>query len=54
MIEPGGKGVAEGVLDVDNVKGTRVALPVCHQTNTSQVVTSSYHADISCSHKNVK
>jgi len=47
IVQPGGKGVAEGILDVDNVEGTRVTLPVCHETNTSQVVTSSYHAEIS-------
>lgn len=38
--------MAEGVLDVDNVKGPRMALTVDDGTNSSQVTTTSDHAEV--------
>lgn len=41
----GGKGVVNGVLDVDNVEASVVALTVGDDTNTAHVTTTSDHGD---------
>lgn len=42
----GGKGVVNGVLDVDNVEATVVTLTVGDDTNTAHVTTTSDHGDV--------
>lgn len=41
----GGKGVVNGVLDVDNVEASVVTLTVGDDTNTAHVTTTSDHGD---------
>ena len=45
---PGGKAVSLSVLDVDNVEGSRMPLPVGDGTHTPQVTTTSDHAQVTC------
>jgi len=47
LFVPCGKCMALAVLDVDDFKRPRVALSVCHNADTTQVMTSSHHANIS-------
>ena len=35
-----------GVLDVDNVKGSRMTLPVHNGSNTASIAASSHHAEV--------
>lgn len=43
---PSGKYVVIGVLNMDNVKGSWMPFPVNHCTNTSQIPSSSDHAEV--------
>jgi len=46
IVEPSGKDMALGVLDVHNVEGSRVLLPGDHGSNTTGVSSSSDHAKV--------
>lgn len=43
---PGGEGVVNGILDVDNVETTIVTLTVGDDTNTTHVTTTSDHGQV--------
>lgn len=43
---PSGKYVVIGILNMDNVKGSRMPFPVNHCTHTSQIPSSSNHAQV--------
>lgn len=45
VVLAGGEGVVNGVLDVDNVETTVVALTVGDDTNTTHVATTGDHGD---------
>jgi len=45
---PRSKLVSKAVLNVDDVKSAVMTLAVCHETNTTQVVTASYHTHVTC------
>jgi len=46
IAQTGGHGVVRGILDVDDLKGSRVLLPVGDGAYTSQVTASSDHAQV--------
>lgn len=43
---PGGKAVAIGIFHMNRIKRTRVSLPVCDHTNSSQISTSGHHIQV--------
>jgi len=43
---PCSKLVPKAVLNVDNVESSMMTFTVCHETNTTQVVTASHHAHV--------
>jgi hypothetical protein len=48
IVHAGGEGVTLGILNVNNVEGSRMSFPVDDGTNSPQVTTSGDHTQISC------
>ena len=46
VADPGGEGVAAGVLDVDDVEGAGVSLPGHDGSHTASVSPASHHAQV--------
>jgi len=44
--KPGGELMSNGILDGDDVEGSRVAISVLDNSNTPQVVTTGDHAQV--------
>jgi len=47
VIQSGGEGVSGGILDVDDVEGSRMSFTVHDDADTPQVTASGHHADVS-------
>jgi hypothetical protein len=47
VVQTGGECMAESILDVDHIEGSRVTFSVGDQTDTSQIMTSGNHAHVS-------
>jgi hypothetical protein len=46
LYSPSGENVADGILDVNDIEGSRMSLPANNGTNSTQIATSSNHAQV--------
>merc|ERR1719436_446331 len=48
VLQPRRESVTDGILDVDDLEGTRVALTMHDDAHTAHVVSAAYHDGVSC------